>query len=187
MTRMSTIPEGAKDTHRSTFNHVFTAMPLSLLFGIGWAFGFVAASNVSRDAYLTTQYLFSILIFLHTILQMILHLLYAQASRDELRHVLYKATGRAKDFDVSNERRSSKYLSNPTESNVQGIDLEERVEKKPVDDAFTSQTTATNGETAVQSPVGAANQLADDKEAVTTYTNKEAVESSNDDNPISSF
>ena len=191
MTRMTTIPEGAKDTHRSTFNHVFTAMLLSLLFGIGWAFGFIASSNVSRDAYLTTQYLFSFLILTHTILQMILYLLYTHVSQDELRYAWYRVTGRAKGFDVTepvNERRSSKYLSNSPESNVEGIDLEERDEKKPIDDTDTSQPTGTNDETAMQSPVGAANQLADDQDAVTTYTNKEAMEPSDEhDNTISSF
>jgi hypothetical protein len=178
MTRMTTIPEGAKDTHRSTFNHVFKAMLLSLLFGIGWAFGFISSTDVSRDAHLITQYSFSILILTHAILQMILYLLHTHTSHEQ---PCLNTT--------MNEPRSSKISPD-----AGGIGLEARSEKTPLDNMYTSPTTMPDSHTATQSPAGVtaahANLHTENRDAVTSYTvtNKEAMEPLDEhDNPISTF
>ena len=192
ITRRSPPQEGssAKDVQRSTFNHVFTAMLLSLLYGIGWAFGFLASSDdVSRSAYLTGQYLFSFLIFGHTVLQLFLYLLRTYACREELRRVWYVATCRAQQYEVNIEngqtQSANKYIASP-ESAVEAISLEEsghHGEKQPLTEEGI-QPTATTTMT-----VGAKNQLADAVEAKTTITNKTAVEASEDEEevPVSSL
>lgn len=181
ITRKPTISEAAKDSYNSSFNHVFMAMLLSLLFGIGWAFGFLSARDVDRDAYLTGQYLFSFLILTHAILQLILYLLRTSASREELSHLWYVATCRAQEYAPNSQtgQRSDKYIAN---EGTETIDLDEPVPKK-AGDAPGSQavvTTPLNGQSSTQSPSGAANQLAEDEDedAVTSYTNKEAMETS---------
>lgn len=149
------------------------AMLLSLLFGIGWAFGFLSSRDVDRDAYLTGQYLFSFLILTHAILQLLLYLLRTSASRGELSHLWYAVTCRSKEYVPNSQagQRSDKYIANKE------VELEESVAKKSGDTPGSEAvvTTPLNGES---SPSGAANQLADDEDAVTSYKNKEAMEAS---------
>jgi hypothetical protein len=169
----------SKDAQHSVFYHVFAAMILSLIYGIGWAFGFIASSNVSRDAYLTTQYLFSFLIFAHTILQFVFYL----PSREELGRLWSIVTRRSKGYDIeepAHGQRSNDYVAVAADKNVEAIGLEESVlysgsEKQPL------QEPTKDG----SPPKGAANRLADDPAAVTSYTNKTAVEGGDD--PISSL
>ena len=191
ITHMSTIPQGAKDTPRSTFYHIFAAMLLSLVYGLGWAFGFVASSDVSRDGYLTTQYLFSFLILTHAVLQFIFYL----PPREELRRLWYIATRRTQEYRVSGTtesgNRSNKYLaSSSADKYVEAIGLVESgrsssEKKQPAGDTTTVDTAPLNGQT-TETPkpaIGAANQLADDKDAATSYTNKEAIEAADDEKP----
>ena len=180
MTRKSKVVK-PKDSQHSVFYHVFSAMLLSLIFGIGWAFGFIASSDVSREAYLTTQYLFSFFILAHTLLQLIFYL----PSREELSRLWHVVTCRTQECEVNDDtnhgQRSNIYVAVPGEQSVEAIGLKESVlysEKQPLQD------TATNGSAAK----GAANRLADDPEAVTSYTNKKAVEASEEEEkPISSL
>lgn len=167
-----------KDAQHSVFYHVFSAMMLSLIYGIGWAFGFVASSNVSRDAYLTTQYLFSFLILGHTVLQFVFYL----PSREELKWLWSKITRRSRGYDVNNDTvqnpRANDYMAVTAEKNVEAIGLEESIlysDQQPLKEAE-------KGDSAVK---GAANRLADDQEAVTSYTNQKALEGS--EVPISSL
>ena len=167
---MKTTPEGAEDSHRSTFNYVITAMLLSLPFGIGWAVAFISSTDLSRDAYLITQYAFSILILAHAVLQMILYLLHSHASRKEQCH------------NTTVNERSSKI--------DEGIDLEARSEKKPIDNMFASPTAPPGGHTAMHSKVSVSSLRTDDQGPVTSYTvtNKEAMEPSDDpDKQLSTF
>ena len=185
MTRSSTIPYGGKEAYRSNFHQVCSAMLLSVVYGIGWSFGFVASGDVSRDAYLTTQYLFSFLILAHAVLQLLLYL----PSRDDLRQLWFLVTCRTQQYKVSStegrhrQQRSNKYLPTPLEEkSVDVLGLEESGsagEKKPLADTKKAG-----------SAIGAVNQLADDKDAVTSYTNKAAVEASDEEGekmPISSL
>lgn len=192
ITHWGIIPESGKDAHRSIFYHIFTAMLLSLVFGIGWAFGFLASSDVSRDAYLTGQYLFSFLILTHTVLQMILCLLRTHASREELRCVGYTVSCRRQEYKVNvkggHEQRSNIYVASPPNQGIETISLEESGKKKPPTTTEAEVTTPMIGQNVTQGPAGSANQLADDEDAVTSYTNKEAIEGSGDsDKVISSF
>ena len=171
---MNMTPEGAEDMHRSTFNHVVTAMLLSLPFGIGWAIAFISSTDLSRDAHLITQYAFSILILTHAILQMILYLLHSHTTSKE---PCNNAT--------VNEQRSSKISPN-----IEGIDLEARNEKEPIDNTFTNPTAPQVSHTTMPSPVGAGDLRADDQGAVTSYTvtNGKAMEPSDEpDKQISTF
>lgn len=175
ITRKPAISEAKKDSYNSSFNHVFIAMLLSLFFGIGWAFGFLSSKDVNSDAYLTGQYLFSFLILTHAILQLVLYLLRTSASRGELSHLWYVVTCRAQQYTPNSQtgQRSDKYIAN------QGTELEESVANK-TGDAPGSQpvvTTPLNGQS-TKSPSGAANQLADEEDDITSYTNKEAMEAS---------
>ena len=169
-----------KNAQHSVFYHVFAAMILSLLYGIGWAFGFIASSNVSRDAYLATQYLFSFLILAHTILQFVFYL----PSREELSQLWSKVTRRSKAYEIEEAhtgQRSNDYIAVTAEKNVEAIGLEESVlysDKQPLKEATKDGS----------APKGAANRLADEPEAVTSYTNKTAVDGGDEeDNPISSL
>lgn len=164
ITRRSTVP--SKESHSASFNHVFISMLLSLVFSIGWAFGFLSSSNVSRDAYLTGQYLFSILILVHTILQLILYLLRTSSSREAVSPLWNKVTCRSKEYELNPQGgRSNQYLAN---KGVETFDLDDSSREK-------SKDAPSN-----KSPAGSANQLADDKEAVTSLTNKEAMEASDE-------
>ena len=151
---MNMTPEGTEDMHHSTFNHVVTAMLLSLPFGIGWAVVFVSSTDLSRDTYLVTQYAFSILILTHAILQMILYLLHSHTSRKEpCNNTTVNAQGSSKIF-----------------SSVEGIDLEARNEKKPIDNMLTSPTAPPVSHPAMPSPVGVSDLRTDDQGAVNSYT-----------------
>ena len=169
---MNTTPEGTEDTHRSTFNHVVTAMLLSLPFGIGWAVAFISSTDLSHDAYLITQYAFSILILAHAILQMILYLLNSHTTRKK-----------PCNNTTVNEQRSSKIFSS-----VEGIDLEARNEKKPIDNILTSPTAPPVSHTTMPSPVGAGDLRTDDQGAVNSYTvsNEKAMEPSDEPNKLMS-
>lgn len=86
------------------------------------------------------------------------------------------ATCRRQQYTPNSQtgQRSDKYIAN------EGTELEESVAKK-TGDAPGSQavvTTPLNGQSSTKSPSGAANQLDDDEDAVTSYTNKEAMEAS---------
>ena len=179
MTRKGIVAKSSETQH-SLFYHVFAAMLLSLLYGIGWAFGFIASSNdVSRDAYLATQYLFSFFILAHTVLQFIFYL----PPREELARLWHVVTCRAKDYEVEDDpvrgSRSNDYVA---VKGLEAIGMDESVlysEKQPLDD----------GEKGSGVAKGAANRLADDPEAITSYTNKKAMEGSDneEDKPISSL
>lgn len=193
--------ESKFEVHRSALFHNFIAMTLSIIFGIGWAFGFLASSNdVSRGAYLTGQYLFSFLILTHTILLLVLYPIRTSASRDELKRYWYIITCRAQEYEVSapgREGRAGQYITN-AEKGTEAITLE-RVEEsghhdekvplaqKEVEGALPIETTPVHGHTVIENPVGAKNPLADEEEAaVTSITNQSAVEESDEEEkPIS--
>lgn len=182
MTRSSTIAPSGKAAYRSNFYHVCSAMLLSLIFGIGWSFGFVASSNVTRDAYLTTQYLFSFLMLAHAVLQLLLYL----PSRDDLRQLWSQVTCQTQRYKVSlsedrHKQRSNKYL--PTELEDKGGEVLSLVESGTAGEKTPLSDTR-------KGSVGAVNRLVDDKDAVTSYTNKEAMEASDEEDekpPISSL
>lgn len=173
MTRASTIPLSTKNSVRSIFYNVFSAMVLSLIYGIGWSFGFIASSDdVGRDAYLTTQYLFSFLILTHTILQLILYL----PPCDELRRLLHRTRGYdVNEAEAGQGHRSIKYMV-PLEQGVETIGLEESGQTSDPNEA-TSQL----DEKKATGSLGAANRVTDDQESVTSYTNEKAVEQSDEE------
>ena len=189
---------GKLDVHRSALFHIFIAMTLSIFFGIGWAFGFLASSNdVSRGAYLTGQYLFSFLILTHTILLLVLYPIRTSASRDELKRIWYIITCRTQKYVVSargSERRTEQYITNAERGTELGRveesghhDENVPLAKKEVEGALPIETTPAHGHTVMENPVGAKNPLADEEEAAaTSITNQSAVEASDEEEkPIS--
>ena len=167
MTQGGIVPKATNDSVHSIIYHIFAAMILSLLYGVGWACGFVASSDVERDAYLTTQYLFSFLILTHTLLQFVLYL----PPRKELSRLWHRTRG----YDVNEAGtdqggNSSKYQVSPNDEGIKLEESEHHSAKKPL---TMGETAAVADKTVTSGP---ANPITDDKEAVTSYTNKEAVD-----------
>ena len=74
--------------------HLLIAVVLSLLFGLGWAFGLIGTSSLPREAYLPAQYIFSIFMGLQGVLIFFFHAVRSPDAREEWKKWWYFATCR---------------------------------------------------------------------------------------------
>ena len=77
--------------------HLLIAVVLSLLFGLGWAFGLIGTSSqLPEEAYTPAQYIFSIFMGIQGVLIFLLHTVRSQEAREEWKKWWYTATCRSK-------------------------------------------------------------------------------------------
>ena len=76
--------------------HLLIAVVLSLLFGLGWAFGLIGTSSQLPDeAYTPAQYISSIFMGIQGVLIFLLHTIRSQEAREEWKKWWYTATCRS--------------------------------------------------------------------------------------------
>ena len=80
--------------------YLFIAMILSLLFGLGWAFGLIGTSSLPAGVSIPAQYIFSIFIGFQGVLLFVLHAIRSPDSREEWKRGWYTITGRADKYRV---------------------------------------------------------------------------------------
>lgn len=85
---------------RTIFSHLLIAAILSLLFGLGWAFGFIGTTSLPSSVYIPAQYIFSIFIGIQGVLIFILHAIRSADSREEWRRWWYTLTCRSEIYHV---------------------------------------------------------------------------------------
>ena len=194
MTRSPSVgfSQGKFDAHRSALFHNFTAMILSLIFGIAWAFGFLASSDdVSRGAYLTGQYLFSFLTLIHTILLLVLPLLRTNELREMIKRLWYTVTCRTQQYKFNESSaptgRKVSYIVREEKAEeaitLENVEDSGRREKVPlmneVEGALPIETSPAHSELPGVKQTGAKNLLADAEDA-TTIANQLTLEPAED-------
>ena len=76
--------------------HLLVAVILSLLFGLGWAFGLIGTSSqLPEEAYTPAQYIFSIFMGIQGVLIFLLHAVRSREARKEWKKWWYTATCRS--------------------------------------------------------------------------------------------
>ena len=97
----------AKDTNVKSViaKHLLIAVVLSLLFGLGWAFGLIGTSSLPQEAYTPAQYIFSIFMGIQGVLIFILHTVRSQEAREEWKKWWYTVTCRRNSYEL--KRRAS--------------------------------------------------------------------------------
>ena len=96
-----------KDTNKKSMiaKHLLIAVVLSLLFGLGWAFGLIGTSSLPREAYLPAQYIFSIFMGIQGVLMFFLHAVRSADARKEWKKWWYIITCRRSSYYL--KRRAS--------------------------------------------------------------------------------
>ena len=91
-----------KDTNMKSViaKHLLIAVVLSLLFGLGWAFGLIGTSSLPREAYLPAQYIFSIFMGIQGVLIFFLHAVRSQEAREEWKKWWYTITCRSSTYEM---------------------------------------------------------------------------------------
>ena len=102
-----TAVRSAKDTNVKSViaKHLLIAVVLSLLFGLGWAFGLIGTSSLPQEAYTPAQYIFSIFMGIQGVLIFILHTVRSQEAREEWKKWWYTVTCRRNSYEL--KRRAS--------------------------------------------------------------------------------
>ena len=97
----------AKDTNVKSViaKHLLIAVVLSLLFGLGWAFGLIGTSSLPQRAYTPAQYIFSIFMGIQGVLIFILHAVRSREAREEWKKWWYTVTCRRNSYEL--KRRAS--------------------------------------------------------------------------------
>ena len=85
---------------RTIISHLLIAAILSLLFGLGWAFGFIGTTSLPPSVYVPAQYIFSIFIGIQGVLIFILHAIRSADSREEWKRWWYTLTCRSETYHV---------------------------------------------------------------------------------------
>ena len=85
--------------------HLLVAIVLSLLFGVGWAFGLIGTSSVQDEAQTAAQYIFSILMGIQGIAIFLLHAVLSREARKEWKKWWYTVTCRRNSYEL--KRRAS--------------------------------------------------------------------------------
>jgi len=98
--RHSVKTPGDKDKKSMVARYLFIAMMLSLLFGLGWAFGLIGTSSLPAGVSIPAQYIFSIFIGFQGVLLFVLHAIRSPDSREEWKRGWYTITGRADKYRV---------------------------------------------------------------------------------------
>ena len=92
--------------------HLLIAVVLSLLFGLGWAFGLIGTSSLPREVYLPAQYIFSIFMGVQGVLIFLLHAVRSPDAREEWKKWWYSITCRRNKYEL--KRRASFTVTNTT-------------------------------------------------------------------------
>ena len=97
----------AKDTNMKSViaKHLLIAVVLSLLFGLGWAFGLIGTSSLPQEAYTPAQYIFSIFMGIQGVLIFLFHAVRSREARDEWKKWWYTVTCRRNSYEL--KRRAS--------------------------------------------------------------------------------
>ena len=102
--------------------HLLIAVVLSLLFGLGWAFGLIGTSSLPREAYLPAQYIFSIFMGVQGLLIFFLHAVRSAEAREEWRKWWYTVTCRSSTYYL--KRHASFTVTRSTMTRGHGNTLE---------------------------------------------------------------
>lgn len=78
--------------------HFLIAAVLSLLFGLGWAFGLIGTSSLPREVHLPAQYIFSIFMGIQGILMFFFHAVRSPDAREEWERWWYTITCRSDSY-----------------------------------------------------------------------------------------
>ena len=78
--------------------HLIIAVVLSILFGLGWAFGLIGTSSLPRDVYLPAQYIFSIFVGMQGVLIIIFHGIRSRDAREEWKRWWSTAAKKSKRY-----------------------------------------------------------------------------------------
>lgn len=89
-----------KSNRSVVLRHLLIAAVLSLLFGLGWAFGLIGTSSLPEEVFVPAQYIFSIFVGLQGVFIFILHALRSSDAREEWKRWWYTVTGRAEQYRV---------------------------------------------------------------------------------------
>ena len=79
---------------------LFIAIVLSLLFGLGWAFGLIGSSSLPSGVSITGQYIFSIFIGLQGVLIFFLHAVRSTDAREEWKRWWYWITCQTEQYRI---------------------------------------------------------------------------------------
>ena len=90
----------SKDTNVTSMiaKHLLIAAVLSLLFGLGWAFGLIGTSSLPREVHLPAQYIFSIFMGAQGILIFFFHAVRSPDAREEWKRWWYIITCRSDSY-----------------------------------------------------------------------------------------
>ena len=76
--------------------HLLVAIILSLLFGLGWAFGLIGTSSqLPEEAYIPAQYIFSIFMGIQGVLIFLLHAVRSRVARKDWKNWWFTVTCRS--------------------------------------------------------------------------------------------
>jgi len=96
-------------------HYIIVVAILSVLFVATWIFGLLGtASELSRNAYVISQYLFSVLAAIHSILTFIMHTLIATEAKQFWMRMFYTMTGRRQQYAPKQPEVTSTELSAPS-------------------------------------------------------------------------
>ena len=103
-----------KDTDMKSViaKHLLIAVVLSVLFGLGWAFGLIGTSSLPQEAYTPAQYIFSIFMGIQGVLIFFLHAVRSPEAREEWKKWWYTITCRRSSYDL--KRRASITVTSST-------------------------------------------------------------------------
>ena len=87
--------------------HLLIAVVLSLLFGLGWAFGLIGTSSLPQEAYTPAQYIFSIFMGIQGVVIFLLHTIRSQEAREEWKKWWYTVTCRRNTMSYELKRCAS--------------------------------------------------------------------------------
>ena len=87
-------------TRSVVLRHLFIAIVLSIMFGLGWAFGLIGTSDLPEEVYVPAQYIFSIFIGLQGVFIFFFHALRSTDAREEWKRWWFTITGRADEYRV---------------------------------------------------------------------------------------
>ena len=106
-------------TAYETFKKQFKiAVTISLLLGLGWAFGFLGTSALPKEIYIPAQYFFSFFMTSQGALFLFFHGIKSAEVRQEWMHLFYVATGRSDKYRLYLQNSKTKATDSAHRSNV---------------------------------------------------------------------
>ena len=95
---------------------LFIAMMLSVLFGLGWAFGLIGSSSLPSGVSITGQYIFSIFIGFQGVMIFFLYAVRSTDAREEWKRWWYRITCRAEHYRIYGTASRGKTGTLPTQA-----------------------------------------------------------------------